>query len=160
MSKRLSATLPSMEDRHAQRIVSEALRLRSEYPQATALEVLDQVFEGNHGADLDLTDSALMHGDHTDPREQFGQLLAAAFDDVMSPAEWRNILAQAFDPEPLLDLWHGTIVGTRFAERYHLWGVEDPAGGPTTDSAVFESAPMNVGPAISSERVRNAHWPF
>lgn len=136
----------------ARKIVHEALDLRARFPQATALEVLDQVMEGRAGDDIDFSDGSLTTGDHTDPREAFGQLLAAAFDDIMSPLEWTNLLAQAVDQLPLLDYWHETIIGTRFAARYRLWGVE-PAGGPATAP---EALRATGGAATSLERVRIA----
>lgn len=132
-----------MKDSTAARIVSTALSLRRDYPLATALEVLDMAFEGMHRAQLDFTDRNLPHGDHTDPREPFGQLLAAAVDDAMSPEAWVNLLATAEDPAPLLDWWRGTAIGVKFAERYSLLNTHSP---------LASSTPLPVAPGNQFDR--------
>lgn len=108
-----------MVNAEARKIVRETLDLRRRFPGAPVLDVLDLAMQGHHGADIDFADDTLATGNHTDVREAFGQLLAAAFDDVMSPLEWLNLLPQG-DPEPLLEYWRKVIVGERFAGRYRL----------------------------------------
>lgn len=146
-----------MVDPTACKIVSEALALRLSHPSAAALDVLDLVMSGHMGTDPDFTDAGLEHGDHTDPRSPFGQLLAAAFDDIMNPAEWRNVLAQAVDPDPLLEHFGRVIVGERFAQRYRLWGAGDAA--PTAVGARLPTAVMKDS-RVDSDRVRQARRPF
>jgi len=120
-----------MANADAESVIKQALHLRRHYPKATALEVLDEVMEGRHGAALDFTeDSPHPTALHPTP---FGQLIVAAFDRGMEPQDWTGLLGEGSDPRAHDDLLriHASYVLPRFAARYSLWGStpqsEEPA---------------------------------
>lgn len=116
-----------MADSIALNILTQAASLRLSYPQATALDVLDQVMEGHHGCDLDFTvTSKEPFGDWTDPASPFGELLRQAFapDEISADAArlWLSLDAAEFDEsDRLVERWQGRVI-ERFAARYKLWG--------------------------------------
>lgn len=116
-----------MADSIALHIMRQAAALRESHPQASALEVLDQVMEGHHGSDLCFeADSSHSFGNWTDPPSPFGELLRQAFAPAeVSPEAAVLWLSAAEDDAPacdaLVDSWQALVID-RFAERYKLWG--------------------------------------
>lgn len=116
-----------MADSIALHIIAQAAALRLSFPQASALEVLDEVMEGHHGCDLDFSAGrSELFGDWTDPASPFGELLRLAFapDEVSSDAGqlWLSLDAdESPASDSLVDAWQTKVV-ERFAARYKLWG--------------------------------------
>lgn len=105
-----------MHTHEASAIVSEALRLRNIYPQASALEILDLAMTGHTAEELPTTALAAPSA----PGSAFGQLVAAAFDKSMSPAEWRVYTSASADPElaaTMMQSWRIAVI-SRFNMHY------------------------------------------
>jgi hypothetical protein len=82
--------------------------------------VLDLVMRGRADQVLDFDDPAAPNGSLAAPSAPFGQLLAAAFDDVMTPTEWKAFTGPAADPvlrDGCLDIWRAYVL-SRFEARY------------------------------------------
>ena len=60
---------------------------RSHVP-APAIDVLDLAMKGRIRQAVDFTDPTAENGSLAAPGAPFGQLLAAAFDEAMTPNEW------------------------------------------------------------------------
>jgi hypothetical protein len=88
--------------------VSTAIALRRSHPAAPVLDVLDLAMEGQHLETLNGDEPWLA------PESAFGQLLALAFDRVMTPAEWRGLIASH---EPIRGVWNHVVVRL-FKDRY------------------------------------------
>ena len=69
---------------------------------------------------LDFTDPAAPNGSLSAPGAPFGQLLAAAFDEAMTPNEWAAFTGPTAEPalrDGCLEIWRIHVV-PRFAARY------------------------------------------
>jgi hypothetical protein len=69
---------------------------------------------------LDFDDPAAPNGSLAAPSAPFGQLLAAAFDEAMTPTEWKAFTGVAADlrlRDGCLEIWQGYVV-PRFEARY------------------------------------------
>jgi hypothetical protein len=115
-------------------IVEKALRLQAQYPELSALQVLDQACSGHEGEDPDFGSCDPVSGrrphpayaDDTDPISPFGMLLQRAFAPHLDPREFVLINLEEL-PDPALaqhrhhviDEWQHVL--ERFAERYRLW---------------------------------------
>ena len=69
---------------------------------------------------LDFADPAATHGSLASPCAPFGQLLAAAFDEVMTPNEWKAFTGPTADAslrDGCLEIWRVYVV-PRFEARY------------------------------------------
>ena len=85
--------------------------------------VLDLVMKGRIDQVLDFTDPAAPHGSLAAPGAPFGQFLAAAFDEAVTPAEWKaftGALADAALRDGCLEMWR-VYVMPRFETRYCGW---------------------------------------
>jgi hypothetical protein len=90
--------------------------LQRAMPGLQAIELLD---EAMHRAPRLPLDGALLH-----PASPFGQLIAAAFDDAMTPDEWEAWAGEGSErllQESLLRLWHEEVL-PKFYSRYGLNG--------------------------------------
>ena len=97
-------------------VAQAAVALARSHPQAPALDVLDVVMKGRHGATLDPSAAWVL------PSSQFGGVLAAAFDCGMTPEEWAVWSVPPADPvliAALLQLWPEKVLQP-FAARYSL----------------------------------------
>jgi hypothetical protein len=90
-----------MSSRDALAVIQAAVGLNRTHPHAPALDVLDLVMRGRAGQVLDFDDPAAPNGSLAAASAPFGQLLAAAFDDVMTPTEWMALTS------------HGTVCPER-----------------------------------------------
>jgi hypothetical protein len=105
-------------DSEAQRLAAEALALRQSHPQAPALDVLLLVFNGRQGLRFPMPGS--VDSPLTGPRSAFGQVIAAAFDQGMTPEDWLAMTGPRADPKlvaALLQIWC-TYVLPSFAARF------------------------------------------
>ena len=103
--------------------VWRAIALRSPFPKAHSLELLDLVFEGRSLSDAEC--SVLSDLGAVDP--QTLAFIASAFDLGMTEQEWRDWQEPTADPRlraALQSLWIESIVPT-FVGRYS--GIERPA---------------------------------
>jgi uncharacterized protein YfaA (DUF2138 family) len=78
---------------------------------------------GRAGQVLDFSDPAAPNGSLAAPSASFGQLLAVAFDEAMTPTESKALTGSAPDPklrDGCLEIWRRHVV-PRFEARY---GVE------------------------------------
>lgn len=102
---------------HESRTQNAALlmaELQRAMPGLQALELLD---EAMHRAPA--PDGALLH-----PASPFGQVIAAAFDEAMTPDEWEAWAGEGSErllQESLLRLWHEEVL-PKFYARYGLNG--------------------------------------
>jgi hypothetical protein len=114
-----------MADRIALDIVNDAIAVARSHIGVPALDILDLVMEGRHGTGPDFGDPALRWESWAAPVNQFGDLLAGAFDRAMTPAEWRGLSdgreGLLFD-DALREIWELNVIRP-FAVRYRLWGV-------------------------------------
>lgn len=104
-----------LADPIADDIAAASVRLRSSHGHAPALDILDLVMQGRHGM-------ALQFGGHGWPPSAFSLVLAEAFDDTMSPAQWQAQTGPQADPQlraALLALWP-LQVWSPFVGRYGL----------------------------------------
>jgi hypothetical protein len=89
--------------------------LASSHPHAPPLDVLDVVLRGHTG-------SLAGFGPALAPGEPFGQVVVAAFDRGMSPADWKAFTAPTAAPmlrTAALSVWVSTVL-PKFAARYSL----------------------------------------
>lgn len=87
---------------------------------APALDVLDLVMKGRIDQILDFIDPATPDGSLAAPGAPFGQLLAVAFDDAMTPVEWKAFTDADVDArlrQGCLEIWRIHVV-PRFEARY------------------------------------------
>lgn len=109
-----------MPNREALAVVQAAVSLSRTHPHAPALDVLDLVMKGRVDQALDFADPASPHGSLAAPSTPFGQLLAAAFDEVMTPNEWAaftDATADAGLRDGCLEIWRVYVVPW-FEARY------------------------------------------
>ena len=93
-----------------------AVALTRSHTDAPPLDVLDVVIRGHAGASIDPAAPWVL------PVAPFGQVLAAAFDRGMSPAEWAAWSVPPADPALRLALhqtWRDVVLA-RFAARFGL----------------------------------------
>jgi hypothetical protein len=98
---------------HRFNIVLSALALRKSHAAAPLIEVFDIVMKGRAGQVLDF-------GVDAEPASEFGQLIAEAFDESMTPNEWAAFTGPDADTKlrtGCLSIWR-TYVLPRFAARY------------------------------------------
>jgi hypothetical protein len=101
-------------------VVKAAVSLARTHPQAPALDVLDVVMRGRADQVLDFSDPTSPHGSLAGPGTPFAQLVAAAFDEAMTPAEWKAYTGAPADADMrdgCLQIWR-VYVTPRFAARY------------------------------------------
>jgi hypothetical protein len=109
-----------MPNSEALAVVQTAVNLSRTHRHAPTLDVLDVVMKGRIDQVLDFTDPAAPNGSLAAPGSPFGQLLAAAFDEAMTPNEWKTFTgptAEAALHDGCLEIWRTHIV-PRFAARY------------------------------------------
>ena len=97
-------------------LAAAAVALTHSHEHAPPLDVLDVVFRGHAGATFDPA------APWARPAAPFGQLLAAAFDRGMPPADWAAWSAPSADPVLRLALarvWRDVVLA-RFAARFGL----------------------------------------
>ena len=112
--------LAGMPDPNADAIVQTTVNLPRTHRYAPALDVLDLVMCGRADQVLDFSDPAAPHGSLAAPGAPFSQLLAAAFDEAMTPIEWAafmDLTADASLREGCLEIWRVYVV-PRFEARY------------------------------------------
>ena len=97
-------------------LAAAAVALARSHPHAPPLDVLDVVFRGHAGATLNQCAPWVLSA------APFGQVLAAAVDRGMSPAEWAAWSAPPADPALRLALRQAwcDVVLTAFAARFGL----------------------------------------
>lgn len=116
-------------------IVETAIRLLAQYPNAPALEILDQAMEGHEGSHPDFESFDPVTGrkphpaysDDTDPFSPFGELLRRGLAPSLDPREL--MLINPIEPvrsealsdrqQKIIDAWQNVI--EKFADRYRLW---------------------------------------
>jgi len=95
-------------------LASAALHLRRAHPEASALVVLDLAVQG--------AAPACLGHEPIHPASPFGQVIAAAFDAAMTPAEWSAWAGEGAErtiAEALLRVWSDEVL-PRFKSRYGL----------------------------------------
>jgi hypothetical protein len=92
--------------------IAAALALRQSHPAAPPGDVLALVFSGSAGASIAFGPASL-------PPHPFALLVAEAFDDPLTPAEWLAFLPQMADPAPMLEHFSATT-WARFLAHYGL----------------------------------------
>jgi hypothetical protein len=93
-------------------ITAAALRPRQTHPAAPAADVLALVLQGRAGATVAFGSASL-------PPHPFALLVAEAFEDAMTPAEWLALLPKLADPAPVLAHF-STTTWARFLAHFHL----------------------------------------
>jgi hypothetical protein len=91
-------------------------RLRHSHPMAPVVDLFDLVFQEGPRDGLSCTAAQI------GPRTPLGQLIAEAFDDVMTPQQWAMATSPHGDPllrDALMQVWQ-TWVLPRFCQRYGL----------------------------------------
>ena len=109
-----------MANPDAKIVVASAVNLTRTHPQAPALDVLDLVMTGRTDQILDFKGPTASNGSLADPGSPFGSLLAAAFDEAMTPNEWAAFTGSNALPalrDACLEIWR-TYVMPRFAARF------------------------------------------
>lgn len=109
-----------MPNPEALAVVQAAAGLSRTHPHAPLLDVLDLVMKGRIDQVLDFVDPATVNGSLAAPGAPFGRLLAAAFDEAMTPNEWAALTATTAEAalrDACLGIWR-THVMPRFAARY------------------------------------------
>lgn len=109
-----------MPSRPASALAQAAVSLSHSHPHAPLLDVLDLVMEGHTDQPLDFAHSSSPNGSLAAPGTPFGQLLAVAFDEAMTPAEWKaftDVEADARLREGCLEIWRVHVI-PRFEARY------------------------------------------
>lgn len=102
-------------------VIGAALSLSRTHPSAPAIDVLDLAMKGHEGQTLDFVEAGVRNSSLADPASEFGQIVAAALDQGMSPAEWVALTGDKADPtlrDACLGVWREEIFGTRFCGRY------------------------------------------
>jgi hypothetical protein len=109
-----------MSSRDALALVQTAISLIRTHPHAPALDALDLVMRGRADQVLDFSDPTAPNGSLAAPAMPFGQLIAAAFDQAMTPAEWKAFTGATADPglrDGCLEIWR-VYVMPRFVARH------------------------------------------
>lgn len=115
-----------MANPDARAVVDTAVSLSISHPHAPARDVLALALQGRAGQVLDFGDTAAPLGSLAAPVEPFGQLVAAAYDQAMTPDEWKLftgpdahpklrmacLMAWRSDVTPKMAIEHGvTVIG-------------------------------------------------
>lgn len=115
-------------------IVESALRQLRDWPNLSALEILDNACRGFEGEDPDFESCDVVTGqrphpaydDDTEPYSPFGELLRRAFAPELDPRELMLLAIHEPDTPELLarklaaaDEWEKVL--ERFARRYNFW---------------------------------------
>ena len=106
-----------MHESQLQRAAVAAIEMQRARPDAPALEILDLALRGPMRAVLDLD---LMH-----PASPFGQVIAAAFDTAMTPADWLAWAGEGAEHticDALLRAWSEEVL-PKFKSRYGMSAV-------------------------------------
>jgi hypothetical protein len=114
--------LAGMPNLDALAVVHAAVNLSRSHQHAPKLDVLDLVMKGRIDQILDFTAPAAPNGSLAAPGAPFGQLLAAAFDEAMTPAEWATFTGPTADAalrDGCLEIWRVYVVPL-FAARYRV----------------------------------------
>ena len=101
-----------MHESPLQRAAVAAIELQRARPDAPALEILDLALQGPVHTALD---AELMH-----PASPFGQVIAAAFDTAMTPADWLAWAGEGAEHsicDALLRAWSEEVL-PKFRSRY------------------------------------------
>ncbi len=101
-------------------VVQATVNLARTHPHAPALDVLDLVMKGRIEQTLDFSDLAAVDGSLAAPGSPFGRIIAAAFDEAMTPNElaaFTGPAAEAALRDACLEIWRIQVV-PRFAARY------------------------------------------
>lgn len=101
-------------------IVRAATSLARTHPHAPLLDVLDLVMRSRADQVLDYSDPTAPNGSLAAPAMPFGQLIAAAFDQAMTPAERKAFTGATADPglrHGCIEIWRVSVM-PRFAARY------------------------------------------
>jgi hypothetical protein len=111
-----------MPNPEALAVVQAAISLTRTHRHAPALAVLDVVMKGRICIDqmLNFAEPSAPNCSLAAPAAPFGQLLAVAFDDAMTPVEWRaftDAKADAELREGCLEIWRVYVI-PRFEARY------------------------------------------
>jgi hypothetical protein len=115
-----SDSIRRMANRAAQSIVDQATALARSHSHAPAIDLLDLVMQGQINQVLDFSDTSSVNGSLASPGAQFGQLLAAAFDEVMTPNGWSAFtgpMAEVPLRDACLRIWRTNVV-PRFGARH------------------------------------------
>lgn len=113
-----------MRDPEALAVVHAAINLSRTHRHAPLLDVLDLVMKGHTDQSLDFADSSSPNGSLASPGAPFGQLLAAALDEAMTPTEWATFTGAPADSGlrgGCLEIWRVYVV-PRFAARFEWSG--------------------------------------
>jgi hypothetical protein len=100
-------------------VVQATVSLSRRHPHAPALDVLDLVMRGRIDQVLDFGDPAAPISSIAEPGGRFGQLLAAAFDEAMTPNEWVAFTKPTADPalsEGCMAIWRVHVVPRKKVE--------------------------------------------
>ena len=109
-----------MSNPEAQAVVQAAISLTRTHCHAPALAVLDVVMKGRLDQRLNFTETSAPNCSLAAPAAPFGQLLAVALDDAMTPVEWKAFTdanADAGLREGCLKIWRVYVI-PRFEARY------------------------------------------
>lgn len=136
-----------------------AVRVSARRPGASALSVLDLVLRDGVGAEVDMGAAWIQ------PAAPFGQLLAAALDNIMSPTEWANGSLCSTDERwryAVNLVWRNTVLEA-FAARFGLRLVGAPLVEPPQSSEQERQGPS--GPKVDAWDLYMAgelfpDWPF
>lgn len=136
------------------------MRVHARRPRASPLTVLDFVLRDIKDADVDMGAAWIQ------PAAPFGQLLAAALDNIMLPTEWANGCSCPTDERwryAVTLVWRSTVLEA-FAARFNL----QLMGAPLVEPPVPPEAEQNQDPAaqkcdawdlyMAGELL--ADWPF
>jgi hypothetical protein len=89
-------------------VVHAAVSLSRSHAHAPAIDLLDLVMKGRIDETLDFADPTAVNGSLAAPVAPFGQLLAAACDEAMTPIEWAAFTAPAAEASlrnGCLEIW-------------------------------------------------------
>lgn len=110
--------LPRVPNPDALAVVQVAVSLTRSHSHALVLDVLDLVMCGREQQALEFSDSAAPNDSLGAPGAPFGQLLAAAFDEVMTRTEWKAFTGATADAtlrDGCLEIWrvcHAEVRGS------------------------------------------------
>jgi hypothetical protein len=112
--------LAHMSSPEALAVVQAAISLSRTHRHAPQLDVLDLVMKGHIDQVIDFCDLTATQGSLAAPAMPFGQLLAAAFDEAMTPTEWKAFTDETADTalrDGCLEIWRAYVI-RRFEARY------------------------------------------
>jgi hypothetical protein len=102
-------------------VVQATVNLARTHPQAPALDALDLVIKDRIDQILDFADAAAVNGSLAPPGVPFGQLLAAVFDEAMTPNKWAAFTGPTAEPS-LRDVAWKSAHTRHAALRCAVWG--------------------------------------